>query len=124
MTGLAWTDLFVVANLVHFVFGIAITGISYYAYQTKGKKTVHRNSTIGFFFIAVGGILAPVYELGIKADYTISAQELLQLQIIEGTVIGVGLAFLLVSIYTYDSGREYRDHIEFEVQEKGLGEEH
>ena len=54
----------------------------------------------------------------------ITAQELLKLQIIEGTVIGVGLAFLLISVYSYNADTDYRYHLEFEVQDDGQRDEH
>jgi hypothetical protein len=124
MTGIAWTNMFVIANVVQFAFGIAITGISYYAYRSNGRRKSLRNSTVGFLCITVGGMLAPVYEFGIKSDYNISAQELLRLQIIEGTVIGIGLAVLLLSVYGYNSGTDYQYHIELDMQETEQHDEH
>lgn len=123
MIGVDWTNVFVIANVVQFAFGVAITGISYYAYRSNRRKESLRNSTIGFLCITVGGVLAPVYELGIKSDYNISAEELLKLQIIEGTVIGIGLAFLLISVYSYNTATDYRYHLEFEVQDDGQRDE-
>jgi uncharacterized membrane protein len=119
MSGLAWTNLFVIANIVQFAFGVAITGISYYAYRSSGRKKSLRNSTLGFCCITIGGVLAPIYELGIKSDYNISAQELLKLQIIEGTAIGIGLALLLISVYVHNTSTDDRYHLEFEVQDDG-----
>lgn len=123
MIDVSWMNLFVVANVVQFAFGVAITGISYWAYRSTGRKTSLRNSTVGFLCITVGGVLAPVYELGIKSDYSITAQELLKLQIIEGTVIGVGLAFLLVSVYSHKTGTDRRRRVEFEVSDGGRSDE-
>lgn len=115
-----WTNLFVVANVLQFAFGVAITGVSYYAYRSSGKKSL-RNSTVGFLCITVGGVLAPVYELGVKADYHITAQELLKLQIIEGTVISLGIGLLLFSVYSHDVGPRRVRRIEFDVPEDGRG---
>lgn len=94
--------LFVIANVAVFAFGLIITGLSYRAYRSSARKTAFRNATLGFLLIPVGGVLAPVYQLGIKADYSISARELLELQIIEGTLTAAGIGFLLLSIYTYN----------------------
>ncbi|WP_144906377.1 DUF7521 family protein [Halobellus captivus] len=116
---MAWIDIFVLANILQFAFGVSITGISYWAYRSNHRKASFRNSTVGFLFITVGGVLAPIYELGIKSDYTITAQELLKLQIIEGTVIGVGLAFLLVSVYSHSGGTDHHRHIQLDVRDGG-----
>lgn len=118
-----WLNLFVLANVVQFAFGVAITAISYYAYRSSGRKKSLRNATIGFLSITIGGVLAPVYELGIKSDYSITAQELLKLQIIEGTVIGFGLAFLLLSVYSHDTATTHHRHIELEVPDGGQSNE-
>lgn len=112
-----WNNLFVVANVLQFSFGLAITGISYWAYRSNGRKPSLRNATIGFLCITIGGILAPVYEIGIKADYNITAQELLKLQIMEGAVIGIGLALLLFSVYSHSTSRSRETHIEYEIQD-------
>lgn len=102
MTEHTWLGMFVLMNLLQFAFGIAITGLSYLAYRKSGKTTF-RNSTIGFLLITIGGVSAPVYQLGIRADYVVTGRELLELQIIEGTLIAVGLAFLLFSVYTHST---------------------
>lgn len=118
-----WLNLFVIANIVQFSFGVAITGISYYAYRSNGRTESFRISTIGFACITIGGVLAPVYELGIKSDYSITAQELLKLQIIEGAVIGLGLAFLLISVYSHNTGTAHRRQIELDVRDSGQCDE-
>ena len=112
-----WNNLFVVANVLQFSFGMAITGISYWAYRSYGRKQSLRNATIGFLCITIGGVLAPVYEIGIKADYNITAQELLKLQVLEGTVIGIGLAFLLFSVYSHNTSRSRETHIQYEIRD-------
>lgn len=114
----SWPNLFVLANVLQFVFGLTITGISYWAYRTSGRKASLRNATIGFLCITVGGVLAPVYELGLRGDYNITAQELLKLQILEGTVIGIGLAALLFSVFSYNA--RTRRHREFDIDESDL----
>ncbi|WP_336021611.1 DUF7521 family protein [Halobellus salinisoli] len=116
---MSWTNLFVLANILQFAFGVSITGISYWAYRSNGRKASFRNSTVGFLLITVGGVLAPIYELGIKSDYTITAVELLKLQIIEGTVIGIGLAFLLISVYSHSAGTDHYRSVQLDVSDGG-----
>ena len=90
---------YAVANVLQFAVGVAITGVSYLAYRSSGGKAGLRNATVGFMLITVGGVLAPVYQFWIKDDYAVSGLELLELQMIEGAVITIGLALLLVSVY-------------------------
>ncbi|QLG62145.1 DUF7521 family protein [Halorarum salinum] len=103
MNELAHLGTYLVANLLQFTVGVAITGLSYLAYRSSGRKASFRNSTLGFLLITVGGVLAPVYQLWIKGDYSISGLELLELQILEGSLITVGLGLLLLSIYSYNA---------------------
>lgn len=103
MSELAHLGTFVVANVVQFAVGIAITGLSYLAYRSSGGKVAFRNSTIGFLLITVGGVTAPVYQLWIKGDYSVSGRELLELQILEGVLVTAGLGLLLLSIYSYNT---------------------
>ena len=101
MTELIGWELLIAATVIQFLFGIAITALSYTAYHLSARATIFKLSTIGFLLVSVGGILAPIYELGIKGDFTITAQELLVLQILEGTVIALGLGLLLLAVYSY-----------------------
>lgn len=104
MSELSWLSLFVVANVFQFLFGAGITGLSYSAYRSSGREAF-RLSTLGFLLITVGGVWAPLYEFGIKGDYDITPRELLELQVVEGVLFGVGLGFLLLSIYSHGSSR-------------------
>lgn len=97
---------FIIANAVLFLFGVLVTGLSYSAYRAGGRVTSFRNSTIGFGTITLGCIIEPVYQLGIRQDYSISGQELLRLQAMEGTLIAIGFVFLLLSIYSYTPGSQ------------------
>lgn len=96
-----WT--FVLTNLFIFGFGATLTTLSYYAYRVNDRKPSFRLSTLGFAVLTVGGVVAPIYQLGIKGDYSISGRELLALQSLEGTFIAVGLGLLFYSIYIHKS---------------------
>lgn len=93
--------LLVLATTIQFLFGMIISALSYSVYRSSDKKAAFRNSTIGFLLITAGGILGPIYELGIQRDYHITGEELLALQVLEGTVIAIGLAYLLLSLYQH-----------------------
>lgn len=117
-----WFTTFVFANIVQFMFGLIITGLSFSAYRSSGKSSF-RLSTVGFLFITIGGVLAPVYELGITQDYNITGLELLQLQIMEGTVIAVGLALLLLSVLKFNTRTKHQTHPDTDVYRHGDREE-
>ena len=112
MTETTLIGLFVAVNLAQFAFAGTITAVSYWAYRSTGRRSSLRYATIGFLCITIGGLLAPIYELGIKSDPEITMQELLTVQIVEVTVIGVGLALLLYSIYGYDTGTQRRHTVD------------
>lgn len=97
-----WTFLF--ANLFVFGFGATLTTLSYYAYRVNNRRPSFRLSTIGFGVLTLGGIVEPVYQLGLRGDYSISGRELLALQSLEGAFVAVGLGLLFYSIYIHNSG--------------------
>lgn len=108
MNGLEWA--LIGANLLVLGFGLAITAVSYSAYRASGRDPAFRNSTLGFLLITVGNVLAPIYELGIEEDYLITGNELLALGILEGVVIAVGLALLVLSVYANSqTSKQFRD---------------
>lgn len=113
MTAPSSFHVLVVANAFVVGLGLIITALSYATYRTNGRDPVFLASTLGFLLITVGGILAPVYEFGITGDYVISADELLRLQILEGSVIAVGLALLLASVVANSSrSKRFSDNVE------------
>lgn len=107
-----WT--FLVANLFVFGFGATLTSLSYYAYRVNGRKPSFRLSTIGFGVLTIGGVVEPIYQLGLKGDYSISGRELLALQTMEGIFVAIGLGLLFYSIYIHNTGstEEYFDSLE------------
>lgn len=96
-----WT--FLLANLFIFGFGATLTTLSYYAYRVNGREPSFRTSTLGFGVLTVGGIVEPVYQLGLRGDYLITGRELLVLQTVEGVFLAVGLGLLFYSIYIHRS---------------------
>lgn len=105
---------FLVANLFVFGFGATLTTLSYYAYRVNGRKPSFKLSTTGFGVLTIGGIVEPIYQLGLKVDYSISGRELLALQTIEGFFVAIGLGLLFYSIYIHNSGEkeDYLDSLE------------
>lgn len=104
-----WTFLF--ANLFVFGFGATLTTLSYYAYRTNGRRSSFRLSTAGFGVLTFGGIVEPIYQLGLKQDYLISGRELLALQTLEGTFVAIGLGLLFYSIYIHNN-RSRTQHLD------------
>jgi hypothetical protein len=105
--------LFVIVNMLVFLFGCLITGLSYLAYHSSERNPSFKTTTLGFGLITIGCIVEPVYQFGIKRDFNVSSLELLQLQALEGTFIALGLILLFSSIYRYstasfDENRSYR----------------
>lgn len=90
-------------NFIGFFLGAIITGLSYYAYRSSERNTSLRNSTIGFGMLTLGIAIEPVYQFGIEGTYVLASDQNITLQLIEGTVISLGLLVLFFSIYRYNS---------------------
>lgn len=98
-----WT--FLLTNLVIFCFGAVLTGLSFYAYLASDGRRSFRTSTVGFGSITLGGLVDPVYQLGVKGGYDMANRELLALQTVEGLFVGLGLGLLFLAIYRHDRTR-------------------
>lgn len=96
-----WT--FVAANLIVFGFGSLLTALSFIAYYSRSTSRTFRDATIGFGLITFGGVVEPVYQLGLKGDYHLAGRELLALQTAEGILMALGLGMLFYSIKGYNS---------------------
>jgi len=57
---------FATVNLLTFVLGFVLIGLSYYAYHDDGGSRSFRNATVGFGLLTLGMAVAPVYQLGIR----------------------------------------------------------
>lgn len=101
-----WT--YVITNFMMFGFGIVLTGLSYFAYRADRSRPSLRNATIGFGLLTIGGLVAPVYQLGIRGAYSLSGRELLAVQSVEGLFLAAGLGTLFFSIYHHSSGSRRR----------------
>lgn len=93
-----WT--FLAFNLIILVFGGVLTAFSYLTYLRTGSEQFRR-ATAGFVLVTLGGVVEPVYELGIQGSYQLSGRELLAIQSVEGLLIGLGLGALFYSIYSF-----------------------
>lgn len=107
-----WT--FALANLFVFAFGAVLTALSYYAYRANDRRPSFRTSTVGFGVLTLGGVVEPLYQLGLKGDYHLSGREMLALQTIEGVFVALGLGLLFYSIYVHGSGPQRRHLDRFE----------
>lgn len=99
---------FVLTNFMMFGFGMLLTGLSYFAYRADPSRLALRNATVGFGLLTIGGLIAPVYQLGFKTDYQLAGRELLAVQSVEGVFLAAGLGMLFYSIYRYSNGDSYR----------------
>lgn len=96
-----WT--FAIANLVTFVLGLLMTGLSFLAYRANDRAASFRNATIGFGLLTLGMAVEPTYQLGWKTNAAVSGRELLGLQTLEAVLLGLGLGLLFYSIYEHES---------------------
>lgn len=93
-----WT--FVVTTVFVLLLGGTMTVLSYLAYRREDKRSLWV-AGFGFGLVTTAGVIAAVYQLGIKRSYALSGRELLSLQTIEGIVLTLGLLALIYSITKY-----------------------
>lgn len=93
-----WT--FLAFNLIILVFGGVLTTFSYLTY-IRTSSDQFRRATFGFALVTSGGLVEPIYEVGIKGSYQLTSRELLAIQSVEGLLIGCGLGALFYSIYSF-----------------------
>lgn len=111
-----WT--YVLTNFMMFGFGLMLTGLSYFAYRTDTTRVALRNATIGFGLLTIGGLVAPLYQIGYKTQYQLDGRELLAIQSVEGLFLAAGLGMLFYSIYRYSNGGQYQHIDTFETIEE------
>ncbi|MFC6824105.1 hypothetical protein [Halopelagius fulvigenes] len=93
---------FVIANTGLFVASGVLTALSYVAYRQSGGDSSYRTAALGFGFVVLGGLVEPVYQLGVKGgDYSLTGSELLVLQSGEGALITLGLGLLFWAIVNH-----------------------
>lgn len=93
-----WT--FVVTTVFVLLLGGTMTVLSYLAYRREDKRSLWV-AGFGFGLVTTAGVIAAVYQLGIKRSYVLSGRELLSLQTIQGIVLTLGLLALIYSITKY-----------------------
>lgn len=93
--------MFAIANLFVFAFGSVLTVLSFVAYRSRTADRSFRDATLGFGAITVGGLVDPIYQIGIRGDYHLTAREMLAMQAIEGGLIAVGLGLLFYAVSGY-----------------------
>lgn len=96
---------FVLANTGLFIVSSVLTGLSYLAYRRDGRSS-YKFTTIGFGFVVLGGLVDPLYQLGVRGDYNITGSELLFLQTAEALLIASGLGILFYAITRYTANGE------------------
>lgn len=104
-----WT--FILTNFMMFAFGLILSTVSYLAYRADRGRISLRNATIGFGLLTIGGLVAPVYQLGVNDAYTLGGRELLVVQSVEGLFLASGLGMLFYSIYRYGTGARNVDSV-------------
>lgn len=98
-----WAFLF--ANTILFVFSSLLALLSYLAYRRHSAETSFRTAGIGFALVLLGGLVEPVYQVGIQGiqdGYALNGTELLLLQSVEGVLIAAGLGLLFYAITCHD----------------------
>ncbi len=93
---------FIFANTLLFLMGSLLMTLSFIAYYQNPRVKSYKISTIGFGFIVLGGLVDPVYRLGIRGEYFLNGTERLLLQSSEGVLLSVGLGLLFYAIVRHD----------------------
>lgn len=107
---------FVLSNVGLFVVSSLLTSLSYLAYRQSNGHRSYAITTIGFGFVVLGGLVEPVYQLGVGVDYTLEGVQLMLLQTGETVLIAAGLGLLFYAIARHGSAAsssEY-DHAAFD----------
>lgn len=104
---------FVLANTGIFIMSSVLTALSYLAYRQSDGQSSYLTSAFGFGFVVLGGLIEPVYQLGVRSNgtYGLNTTELLWLQAGEGTLIAIGLGLLFYAITHFSSGRRSTDEV-------------
>lgn len=87
----------IAVNFTGFFLGAILTTVSYYAYRSGEKKTSLQKATAGFGLLTIGTAIEPVYQVGIEGTHVLASDNNITLQLIEGSVISLGLLVLFFS---------------------------
>ncbi|MFB6179994.1 MAG: hypothetical protein ABEI77_09755 [Halorientalis sp.] len=89
------TGLFVVTGFLAFV--------SYFAYTESDGQRSFLLSMLGFILILCGGLVEPVYQLGLHANETLEPSKILLAGSVEDVLFGVGLFVLFLAITSHET---------------------
>lgn len=98
----------VAVNFLGFFLGAVLTALSFHAYRSGDPNPSLRNATIGFGLLTLGTAVEPIYQVGVEGTHVLASDQNVSLQLIEGTLISVGLLVLFFSIYRYQSASRRR----------------
>ena len=93
---------FIFANTLLFLISMLLMSLSFIAYYQNPRVKSYKYSTIGFGFIVLGGLVDPVYRLGIRGEYYLNGTGRLLLQSSEGVLLSIGLGLLFYAIMRHD----------------------
>lgn len=93
-----WT--FVVTSLFVLLLGGTMTVLSYLAYRREDKQSLWI-AGFGFGLVTTAGLIAVIYQFGVRRTYFVSNRELLSLQTIQAAVLTLGLLALIYSLTKY-----------------------
>ena len=115
---------FVLANALLFVVSGLLASLSYVAYRESDGRSALLTAAVGFAFVVLGGLVEPVYQIGITggSDYGLTGTEFLWLQAGEGVLIAFGLGLLFYAITRYGSGSSSSRDERFPVSDERVGE--
>jgi hypothetical protein len=94
---------FLVSNLIVFVIGLGLTGLSARAYWRLRKPSLG-SATVGFALITLGAVSDALYDLGTRGVgtrggiYGIGSRDLLLLHTTQSVLLALGLAALFYSL--------------------------
>lgn len=94
---------FVLSNVGLFIVSCLLTSLSYLAYRQSDGHRSYAITTVGFGFVVLGGLVEPVYQLGVGVDYTLTGAQFMLLQTGETVLIAAGLGLLFYAITRHGS---------------------
>lgn len=94
---------FVLTNVGLFVVSSLLMSLCYLAFRRRRDQRSYACATVGFGFVVLGGLVEPVYQLGVGVDFTPSGRQLMLLEAVETILIAAGLALLFYAITQYGS---------------------
>ena len=89
---------FVLTNVGLFVVSSLLMALSYLAYRSRRGHQSYARSTVGFGFVVLGGLVEPVYQLGVGVDFSPTGTQLMLLEAVETILIAAGLGLLFYAI--------------------------